>query len=120
MPLALSDHSEPDDFEPKIEIKQTESEWRRIMRETRRACKTYEESYGIKVLWVKRFHDSFIWMSVKVVDQKKFSKYGDDVEQEFCSFLNHDLENGGYPSFYKGNWENQKYVDRFVCIRHIY
>ena len=112
-PLAIHN---PNDFKPELISKHTDKEWRKMLRELRKTCKEYQETYGVYVRKVERFMDNFIGVNADIVDQDKFSKWGNDLEEVFCDFLNHDLYHGGYPSFYKDNWEGEKYIDSFTCL----
>ena len=103
-------------FEPVVVTDQNDKEWRRMLRETRKCCKGYEKTYGVKVYGVKRFSESFIEINCRVTDKEKFSKYGEFIDETiFCRFLNNESDP---PSFYKNNLEDNKYVDSFSGIFH--
>lgn len=108
------------DFEPKIVTKHSEKEWRRMLREIRKVVKNYQEVFGVKVYKVEKFMDDFIHVSAYVVDRDKFSNFGEYLEDEFADFLNKEQYGGEFPSFYKNNLEDHKYVDKFTAIFNPY
>jgi hypothetical protein len=97
------------DFDPKITTNQTDKEWRKILREIRKICKDYKSLHKIDVYKISKFGDNFIKFTV--VHQEK----QEDIEHILSNIINQEQDR---PSFYKNNFENNKYVDSFVPIFH--
>ena len=94
------------------------NEWDRMMHKIEDCVEVYKDTYGLDVRTVAKLNDNFIRINVEITDNNKFSSYNDtgNIGDTIASFLNWDLTNGGYPSFYKDNKKGRKTVNRFVSI----
>ena len=100
---------------------QTDKQWNKLIIELKRCFKTYEELYGIKSSNIERYKKKFVKCKVKVTNQEIFKNYEEKYNfgGVVASFINHHLNSGGYPSFYKDNMLEQKYtyhIKEFVVV----
>ena len=100
---------------------QTDKEWNKLILELKKCLKDYESIYGVKGYDVKRYKKNFVKCKVKVTNQKKYKKWKEknNLSGVVTSFINHDLNAGGYPSFYKDGYLENKYtyyINSFVLV----
>ena len=94
----------------------TDKQWNKLISELKKCFKSYEEVYGIKGSSIERYKKKFVKCKVKVINQELFKKYEEQYNfgGVVASFINHDLNSGGYPSFYKDNMLEQKYTYHII------
>ena len=100
---------------------QTDKQWNKLIIELKKCFKEYEDIYGIKGSSIERYKKKFVKCKVKLINQELFKKYEEkyNFAGVVASFINHDLNSGGYPSFYKDNMLEQKYtylIEEFVVV----
>ena len=101
----------------KVITEHTRKEWMKIIEEFKDTVKEYRSSYGVKVTNVEQYKNDFIRCDVKITNKKVFSNHGKplDIDEIFVSFLNHNLNSGGYPSFYNDNLNTRNFmINRFI------
>lgn len=99
----------------------TDDEWKKLITELKKCFQEYENIYGIKGINIERYKRLFVKCQVKVIDQKKFEEYEEKYNfgGVVASFINHDLNAGGYPSFYKDDYLEKKFlysIKQFVLV----
>ena len=100
---------------------QTDKQWNKLITELKKCFKEYEDIYGIKGSNIERYKKKFVKCKVKVTNQEIFKNYEEKYNfgGVVASFINHHLNSGGYPSFYKDNMLEQKYtyhIKEFVVV----
>lgn len=98
-----------------------DKQWNKLISELKKCFKTYEDIYGIRGSSIERYKKKFVKCKVKVINQEIFKKYEEKYNfgGVVASFINHDLNSGDYPSFYKDNMLEQKYtyhIKEFVVV----
>lgn len=94
----------------------TDKQWNKLISELKKCFKTYEDIYGIRGSSIERYKKKFVKCKVKVINQEIFKNYEEQYNfgGVVTSFINHNLNSGGNPSFYKDNMLEQKYT---YCIK---
>lgn len=100
---------------------QTDKEWNKLISELKKCLKDYESIYGITGYDVERFKKKFVRLKIKIINPKLYKKWEEkyNLSGVVTSFINHDLNAGGYPSFYKDGYLENKYtyyINKFVLI----
>lgn len=90
----------------------TDTEWNKLIAELKKCFKTYESIYGIKGSDINRYKNKFVKCNVKIINKNLFKKYEEkhNFAGVIASFINHDLNSGGYPSYYKDGILENKYL----------
>ena len=106
----------------KIVNQHSNKEWNKLIKEFKDTVKDFDDMYGLKITNVKKYKKDFIISTVEVINEEKFKNWGEEdiLPKVFTSFINHNLEAGGYPSFYKENNDIGKTISSYVFIETTY
>ena len=102
-----------------IVTQHSNQDWVELVKEFKNTTKDFEDSYGLKITNVKRYKDNFIKSTVEVIDEDNIKQnFGEDycLSNIYVNIIQHNLQAGGYPSFYKDNKENGKMISSYVVV----
>lgn len=91
--------------------------WAKLIRQLRYTCNDFDDMYGVKIDDIQRWNDDLIMLSYEIVDENKWqNQYQNSVVDTLAALLNHNLQAGGYPSFYNDNLEDGEMIFSYLGL----